>query len=166
MKAIAQRLTEFVQTHLPTARALRIRVADYDGQSLTLRAPLGPSVNDKQTAFGGSLYVVAVMAGWGMVYLRCREAGIDPNIVVVRGEIDYLAPVAEDIVAVSMPAGEDDWARFFRDFEERGKARMALRVEVPRGAEAAVVFQGVYAIVGLASELDQGKPGRPSQSSL
>lgn len=158
MKAIAQRLTEFVQTHLPTARALQIQIADYDSQSLTLQAPLGPSVNDKQTAFGGSLYVVAVMAGWGMVYLRCREAGIDPNIVVARGEIEYLAPVAEDITAVSLPADEADWARFFRDFDERGKARMELRVQVPRGGEPAVRFKGVYAIVGLAPDIGQSEP--------
>lgn len=148
MKEIANRLTEFVQTHLPTAQALQISVADYDSQTLTLRAPLAPSVNDKQTAFGGSLYVVAVMAGWGMVYLRCRELGIDPNIVVARGEIDYLAPVDSDIVASSLAVDESAWQRFFSDFESRSKAKIELRTQVLRNGEAAVSFKGRYAIIG------------------
>lgn len=153
MKEIAERLTEFVQTHLPTAQALQISVTDYDSQSLTLSAPLAPSVNDKQTAFGGSLYVVAVMAGWGMVYLRCREAGIDPNIVVARGEIDYHAPVDSDIVASSLAIDEAEWQRFFSDFEARGKAKIELRTEVVRNGKPAVSFKGLYAIIGHASDL-------------
>lgn len=153
MKDVANRLTEFVQTHLPTAQALQISVADYDSDSLTLHAPLGPSVNDKQTAFGGSLYVVAVMTGWGMVYLRCREAGIDPNIVVARGEIDYHAPVDSDIVASSVAVDESEWLRFFADFEARGKAKIELRTQVVRDGKPAVSFKGLYAIIGHAADL-------------
>ncbi len=150
MKEVAQRLSEFVQRHLPTAQALQISVADYDSCCLTLHAPLGPSINDKQTAFGGSLYVVAVMAGWGMVYLRCREAGIDPNIVVARGEIDYYAPVDSDIIASSLAVDEAEWQRFFADFEARGKAKIELRTQVLREGKAAVSFKGLYAIIGHA----------------
>ncbi len=153
MKEVANRLTEFVQTHLPTAQALQISVADYDSQSLTLNAPLGPSINDKQTAFGGSLYVLAVMAGWGMVYLRCREAGIDPNIVVARGEIDYLAPVDSDIVASSLAVDETEWQRFLSDFESRGKAKIELRTQVVRDGKPAVSFKGLYAIIGHAADI-------------
>ncbi|MFT5575796.1 MAG: thioesterase domain-containing protein [Bermanella sp.] len=153
MKEVANRLTEFVQTHLPTAQALQISVADYDSHSLTLTAPLGPSVNDKQTAFGGSLYVVAVMAGWGMVYLRCREAGIDPNIVVARGEIDYHAPVDSDIVVSSLALEETEWQRFLGDFKTRGKAKIELSTQVLRAGKPAVSFKGLYAIIGHAADL-------------
>ena len=69
--AVARKLDEFIARHLPTAQHMQLAVADYDSRSLTLTAPLGPSINDKLTAFGGSIYVVAVMACWGMVYLRC-----------------------------------------------------------------------------------------------
>lgn len=148
MKEVANRLREFVQEHLPTAQALQIDIADYDSESLTLKAPLGPSINDKQTAFGGSLYVVAVMTGWGMVYLRCREAGIDPNIVVARGEIDYLAPVDRDIVVQSLPVDEARWEQFFADFEARGKAKIELQTRVDIDGKTALEFTGLYAIIG------------------
>jgi len=40
-----------------------IRVAAFNGTSLTLRAPLRPNVKDKGTAFGGGLYALLVLAG-------------------------------------------------------------------------------------------------------
>ncbi len=147
-QSVQQDLTAFIEAHLPTARALQIEVADYNSSQLSLRAPLEHSINDKLTAFGGSLYVVAVMACWGMVYLRCREQGIEPNIVVARGEIDYLAPVGEDIVASSLPVDEAEWDGFFARFAERGRAKLELRSQICVGGKPAVEFKGLYAIIG------------------
>lgn len=147
LPAVAHKLSEFVQTYLPTAVHMQIAVDAYDGKSLRLTAPLAPSVNDKQTAFGGSIYVVAVMACWGMVYLRCVEYGIDPDIVVAKGEIEYSAPVNGDIVAQSVAAEEADWTQFFADFEDRGKAKIPLCSEVIINGGVAASFKGLYALV-------------------
>ncbi|MBU72545.1 MULTISPECIES: YiiD C-terminal domain-containing protein [Spongiibacter] len=147
--AVARKLDEFIARHLPTAQHMQLAVADYDSRSLTLTAPLGPSINDKLTAFGGSIYVVAVMACWGMVYLRCVEQGLDPDIVVAKGEIDYMKPVDGDIVASSLPTDEADWTQFFEDFAERGRAKIALSSEVRIGDAVAARFSGLYAIVGV-----------------
>lgn len=148
-KPVAAKLDAFIARHLPTAQHMELAVADYDSQSLTLRAPLAPSINDKLTAFGGSIYVVAVMACWGMVYLRCVEHGLDPDIVVAKAEIDYLKPVSDDIVARSVATDDSDWARFFRDFDERGRAKIALCSEVITADGVAARFSGTYAIVGV-----------------
>ena len=48
-KAVARKLDEFIARHLPTAQHMQLAVADYDSHSLTLTAPLGPSINDKLT---------------------------------------------------------------------------------------------------------------------
>lgn len=146
---IAHRLSEFIAEHLPTARHMRLSVSDYSDGALTLTAPLGPSINDKQTAFGGSIYVVAVMACWGSVYLHCVESGLDPDIVVAKAEIEYLLPVPSDIVARSLPAEDADWQGFFTRFEERGRAKIELCSEVIVNGEVAARFKGLYAIVGL-----------------
>ncbi len=147
--SVSHKLSEFIAQYLPTARHMQLSVADYDGGSLTLHAPLAPSINDKQTAFGGSLYVVAVMACWGAVYLRCVEQGLDPDIVVAKAEIEYLRPVAEDIVARSQPAGEGDWTLFFEQFSQRGRGKIALSSEILVGDKVAARFKGLYAIVGV-----------------
>ena len=49
-------LDDFIAKYLPTAQHMQIRVENYDGSSLRLHAPLAPSINDKLTAFGGSIY--------------------------------------------------------------------------------------------------------------
>ncbi len=147
-KPIAEKLTEFVQQYLPTAVHMEISIQDYDSQQLTLHAPLAPSINDKGTAFGGSIYVVAVMACWGMVYLRCVEEGLEPDIVVAKADIEYLKPVTGDIVAQSVSAPEADWQLFFSHFAERGKAKMELCSEVVINGEVAARFRGLYAILG------------------
>ncbi|MBD2859232.1 YiiD C-terminal domain-containing protein [Spongiibacter sp. KMU-158] len=146
--SVADKLTEFVHQYLPTAVHMQISVQGYDSQSLKLHAPLAPSINDKGTAFGGSIYVVAVMACWGMVYLRCVEEGLEPDIVVAKADIEYLKPVNGDIVAQSVPAPEADWKVFFEKFAERGRAKMELRSEVVINGEVAARFSGLYAILG------------------
>ena len=67
-----------------------LEVSHYDGQSLSLTAPLNLNDNDKGTAFGGSLYCAAVMAGWGYFYLRCRQYNFNeggPNIGIGRANV-------------------------------------------------------------------------------
>jgi thioesterase domain-containing protein len=142
-------LDNFIAKYLPTAQHMQISVESYDGCSLRLHAPLAPSINDKLTAFGGSIYVVAVMACWGMVYMRCVDYGLDPDIVVAEASIEYLKPVTGDIVASSLVSDEKNWDNFFHRFEERGKAKMDLSSEIIVNGEVAVRFKGLYAIIGV-----------------
>lgn len=151
---ISHKLDEFIATYLPTAKHMELSVEEYNHKTLQLRAPLGPSINDKQTAFGGSIYVVAVMSCWGMVYLRCVEAGMDPDIVVVKAEIEYLLPIEADIVARTKTCDEVSWQFFFRNFEERGRGKIELQSEVIVKGKVAARFRGVYAIIGLKKPLN------------
>ena len=61
---------------MPPVRAMQVRAVHYDGQVLRLRAPLSHNVNDKACAFGGSLVSLMTLAGWGLMTLKLREAGV------------------------------------------------------------------------------------------
>src|SRR5579863_8533752 len=78
---------------IPLARAMQITLHRYDGDSLTLNAPLAPNVNDKGCAFGGSLAGLLTLAGWGLVLLRLKALGHDCDVYVQDSTIRYLAPV-------------------------------------------------------------------------
>jgi len=144
---MSEHLTQFLASHLPLSEYLGVEVANYDGKSLTLRAPLGPSLNDKLTAFGGSLYCLCVMSCWGMVYLQILERGLDGNLVVSRGQIDYLCPVATDIEARCTGPGEEVFGAFFRGFEQRGRAKLTLESKIVVDGKTAVKFRGEYAFI-------------------
>lgn len=141
-------LDAFIAKHLPLAQFMELKVEEYDGKHLAISAPLAPNINDKLTAFGGSLYCVSVMACWGMVYMRCVDYGLDPDIVVVQAEIEYLKPVAGEIVSRSLEIDESRWSHFFARYEERGRAKIDLASEIKINGEVAVRFSGLYAIIG------------------
>ena len=52
---------------IPQVLAMQVQLAGERDGRLCLRAPLGPNVNDKGTAFGGSLVSLMTLAGWCLV---------------------------------------------------------------------------------------------------
>ncbi|MFC3679959.1 thioesterase domain-containing protein [Bacterioplanoides pacificum] len=148
---ISQKLKDFFVEHLPITQFMGLEVESYDGEQLVLSAPLAPNINDKQTAFGGSLYNAAVMACWGFAYLKTQEKGLVCNQVVAGGEVKYLAPVTGKIRAVCKNPGDKLIASFLDHFNRKGRAKISLQAEISCDGEVdsavAVTFSGQYAIL-------------------
>jgi thioesterase domain-containing protein len=140
-------LNNFVINTLDLAVSMDIAIESYDRETLVLSAPLEKNINDKNTAFGGSLYVLNVMTCWGMVYMKCREGGIEiPNIVVSHAEIDYLAPVSDKIISASCTIS-DEFDGFIEYYDGNGRSRVRLQSSVVTAGKTAVLFKGKYAII-------------------
>lgn len=148
--SVSHYLTAFFAEHLPITDYLKMRVDQYTSDRFSLAIDLQPSMNDKLTAFGGSLYCLCVMNCWGMAYLQARQRGINPNMVVSHGEIDYMAPVTDErIIAYCEARSDTDWEGFFERLSQRGKAKVSLQSEIICNGKRAVLFKGDYAITGL-----------------
>ncbi len=144
----AKALEQFVLTHVPLAKAADVAVDLYDGNTLVLSAPLAANINDKGTAFGGSLYNLCVMAGWGMTWIKAQELGLEGEIVVAKGEIDYLRPLKGRLVATVAPPEPEELGHFEQSYRKRGKAVMMQNVVIPdEHGNPCVRFQGKYALV-------------------
>lgn len=140
-------LNDFVINTLDLAVAMDIAIESYDRSSLVLSAPLEKNINDKNTAFGGSLYVLNVMTCWGMVYMKCREGGVEiPNIVVSHAEIDYLAPVPDKKIIASCTV-TDEFDGFIEYYRGNSRSRVKLQSSVVTDGKTAVLFKGKYAII-------------------
>ncbi|MEY8248667.1 MAG: thioesterase domain-containing protein [Bermanella sp.] len=146
MSDISAQLTQFFRSHLPITQFMEMDVESYDGQTLILRAPLAPNINDKQTAFGGSLYNASVMACWGMLYLKTLEANIVCNQVVAKGTIEYKAPVRGEIRAVCQVPAPEALEKMLQDFANKGRARLTLQSSIECSGQQAVSFEGNYSI--------------------
>ena len=157
---ISEKLKKFFIDHLPITQFMGLDVESYDGDTLILTAPLEPNINDKQTAFGGSLYNTAVMACWGMIYLKTQEKNIACNQVVTEGSMKYIAPVDGRIRAICHAPSEEELTSLFDHFERKGKARISLEAaiyndtfvknidpEAEPKIKPAVKFSGQYAIL-------------------
>lgn len=122
---------------IPLARAMDIRVLDYDGNRIALAAPLAPNVNDKGCAFGGSTASLLTLAGWGLINLKMAEAGLEGDVFVQDMHLSYLEPVWSELVAEAYGL-EHDWTQFFDTLRVKGRGRIGIEAEVT-GADGAGV---------------------------
>jgi len=145
----AAELEQVLHHDIPLTREMGIRVIDWQNHRLRLHLPLAPNVNHKSTLFGGSLYCGAVLAGWGWLHLRLREAGIDDGHIVIQdGQISYPLPVREDAIAVCDAPDVAQWDRFITTYQRRGRARLELptRIHAQDSDESAVRFTGQFVL--------------------
>jgi thioesterase domain-containing protein len=124
---------------MPPARALQLRVAGYDQGRLRLHAPLAANVNDKGSAFGGSLASLMTLAAWGLTAMRVEHAGLDADVYVADTQLRYLAPLHADLEAEAWLEEGGSWDTFIATLRGRGRARACLeaRVLLPDGNVAA-----------------------------
>ena len=139
-------LQEILHTEIPLTQAMGIFVRCYSGNSITLSAPLQPNINHKNTAFGGSLYNISVLAGWGLLYIKLMERGISGTIVIQKSSIDYMLPVEQDFSATCTIGDVPLFERFVHALQRKGRARMRLNVSVAVNNCPAVAFSGTYVV--------------------
>lgn len=142
---IASKLEHTLHAEIPLSLAMGIRVAGYDGALLQLTAPLAPNINHKCTAFGGSLYSLAVLCGWGLLHLKLAEAQLQKHIVIQDADIRYLLPVDQAMYAeCRLDTGK--FQAFLLTLEKHGRARLSLEVAIKCGDQVAVTFSGRYVV--------------------
>jgi len=143
-----QFLEDLIHQDIPLTRAMQLSVRAWDGDSLQLAAPLAANSNHKGTMFGGSLYSLCVLAGWGWLTLRLRDGDLDEGHIVIKGgQIEYPQPVIGDAVAICDAPSAEDWEKFTTQFRRRGRARLYLNIRIPAAdGSDAVRLHGEYVL--------------------
>ena len=139
-------LNDTLAQRIAITQALGIKAERYDGDRLSLSAPAAPNLNDKNTIFAGSLYSTAVLCGWGLLFLKLREADLNADIAVYHADINYLKPATGDLRAVCAAPEPAALADFFEALNANGKARLTLAAEVRDPRRQVASFTGKYAV--------------------
>ncbi len=142
----ARQIQELLHSKIPITSAMGVTVEDYDGERLVLSAPLAANVNHLGTAFGGSLHALAVLSGYGLLWLELKE--LDCHIVVRKSTISYERPVRGEIRAMCVRPHVDVLEEFKRMLHQRGKARIALSATIEDQGIVAVRFEGIFVAMG------------------
>ena len=137
-----RQIEELFYDKIPITRALGVRVEEYDGRRLVLTAPLAENVNHLGTAFGGSLNALAVLSGYGLLWLELRDT--ECHIVIRDSSIHYDRPVRGDIRAVCVRPDDEALGAFRQQFRQKGRARIVLSATVEDAGVAAVRFRGTF----------------------
>jgi thioesterase domain-containing protein len=128
----------------PLARYIGVRADCADDRRVVLRAPFAPNTNYKGTAFGGSLFSLAVLAGWAWATRHLAARQIDADVVIQESTVRYLAPANAELCAVLEAPSAATAQKFRRMLERAGRGRIRLQVGVFDGKTLATRFDGLY----------------------
>ena len=147
----AEAALEHLRAHcreMPPVAAMQVEVDGYADGILRLTAPLAANVNDKGTAFGGSLTSLMTVAGWGRVTLGLEMAGETAEVYVADSSIRYLAPLRADLCAEAAFAPGESFETFLSTLRQRGRARIQVEavVRLPEGG-AATTLSGRFVAI-------------------
>lgn len=141
-ESVLRETEQFFHEQIPLTRAMGVRVESYDGEQLILTAPLDRNHNHLGTAFGGSLSVMATLAGYGLIWLELGDRQC--HLVIRDSSMNYHRPVKNDIRAICRRPEGQLLTAFKEQFLKKGKARIRLEVTIEEAGEKAVDFSGTY----------------------
>ena len=138
-------LQVLIDREIVLAKPMGVVVESADDAGIVLRAPLPPNANHKGTAFGGSLYALAVLTGWAWLTRWIASSEIDADAVIQESSMRFLVPVKGDLRAVIVPPADADIDKFRKLLLRAGRGRIRLRVEMHQSGKLATVFDGLFA---------------------
>lgn len=142
---IISKVQKALYKHIPLAKHLGIQIEKFTGNDFSIHAPLEPNINDKGTAFGGSLYSIAVLCGWGFLQLKCSEAKLKVETVIHKAQVKYILPVEGEFTAKTS-LDEIEWSHWLPVLKNGQRVRIPLNVDVFCDGEKVLSFIGKYVI--------------------
>ncbi|MGA2779431.1 MAG: YiiD C-terminal domain-containing protein [Steroidobacteraceae bacterium] len=137
-------LRERISREFAIAAHIGITVESADDSGIVLRAPLIPNANDKGTAFGGSLFALAVLTGWTWLARYLAQHALEADAVIQESNIRYLTPVNGDFRATLTAPTSPEIAQFRKVLRRAARARIRLLVDLTDGPTLAAQFEGWY----------------------
>jgi len=137
-------VTAYLHAEIAITRAMGIEVAAWDGTTVTLAAPLAPNLNHADTAFGGSISTLGILAGYSLLHLIFLERKLSTRILIQKSETDFLRPIDDAMratAAISTPAALDD---FLDTIQRKRRARMEVESKILCRNVLAATHRGLF----------------------
>ncbi|BES86939.1 GNAT family N-acetyltransferase [Pectobacterium araliae] len=130
--------------HIPLSEKMGVRISQYTGKKFITTMPEAGNQNPHHTLFAGSMFSLATLTGWGLIWLLLRERHLGGTIILADAHIRYSAPVS------GRPSAIADLGSLSGDLDRlaRGrKARVQLNVELFGDDNKGALFEGVYIVL-------------------
>lgn len=144
-------LTEFeaeCRADIPLLDAMELSFIDYDNLTLTMEAPLAPNINNKGTAFGGSIASICLFGGWAVSTLAFTDNNIhNTEIVVYKNEMTFEHP-AKGHLTINAYIKSDDFKPCLARLKanDRKHIRMNIHVDLFHDEVRCAAMQGLYVV--------------------
>jgi thioesterase domain-containing protein len=126
---------------IPISKQMGIKLHQYTGRTLETRASLNKNINLHGTMFAGSIFSLATLTGWGMIFLQLKEKGLGGEIVLGDGNIHYHKPITMQPRAV---CNIESLSGNLEYLNKNKKCNIKLKVAILDGDNAVAEFSGVF----------------------
>lgn len=144
-------LQDFIHQNIPLAEKAGFSIDKASSQEVLLRGQYKLNHNHHGTVFGGSISVIAVLAGWLLVREIAEEQSPGAGIVISRQNLEYLKPLSGDFYAEAKTPDASDLESFTRYLSEKGRARLKVTVHMGEigSKDPAAIFEGTFHVRSL-----------------
>ncbi len=143
----AKQLEQLLHQEIPITQALAIEVLELEQKNILVKAPFDQNKNIHNTAFAGSIYTTATLAGWSLLtnYLKIND--LPGSVVLASAEIKYQKPVNGDIIASCQLPNTDELSQFHQQLTKKKRGRLTLEIAVTEEEKIKAKFIGQFAVV-------------------
>lgn len=136
-----------LHNEIPLTKFMDLKITKYDEKELMTIAPLNKNINDKCTAFGGSLATLTIISGWSICWLISKELEINSeNIVVIKNEHSYRKPVTKELICHTKRPTKDEIENLKNKLLLKKSASIKISSQIIEDGEICVDFTGYYVI--------------------
>jgi thioesterase domain-containing protein len=129
---------------IPITEHMGIKLYQYTERTIETRASLNKNINLHGTMFAGSIYSLATLTGWGMLFLQLKQKGLQGEIVLGDASIHYHKPVTMRPRAI---CNIETVRAKFKFLQQGKKCPASLNVEIYDGEQAVADFTAQYWIL-------------------
>ncbi|RXJ82018.1 YiiD C-terminal domain-containing protein [Arcobacter sp. F2176] len=144
---IIKEIENKIHTQIPMTKLMKLELKDLNETQLITTAPLDINVNDKGTAFGGSLNSITIISSWCMAYYLSKKLNIEnTSIVIFKNETKFIRPVTKDIVCTTFIPNEEEQNSLKSKINTKNSASIKIHSQIIENDKVCVDFYGVYII--------------------
>ncbi|WP_299080199.1 bifunctional GNAT family N-acetyltransferase/hotdog fold thioesterase [uncultured Paraglaciecola sp.] len=136
---------------IPISEQMGIKLHQYTGRTFETRASLNKNINLHGTMFAGSIFSLATLTGWGMIFLQLKEKGLNGEIVLGDGNIHYHKPITMQPRAL---CNIESLTGKLEPLSNNKKCKINLNVAILDGDNAVAEFSGVFWVLPPHDELE------------
>lgn len=136
-----------LHNEIPLTKMMELKIQDYNEKELITTAPLSVNINDKGTAFGGSLSTMTIISAWSLCWLISKELGFNSNnIVIIKNETSFRKPVTKDIICHTKKPSNEEIKILKKKLLTKKSASIKIKSRIVENDEVCVDFLGYYVI--------------------
>ncbi|MDY3201346.1 MAG: YiiD C-terminal domain-containing protein [Arcobacter sp.] len=140
-------LEKKLHNEIPLTKFMNLKILNYNEKELITTIPLDVNINDKGTAFGGSLATLTIISGWSLCWLISKELGFNSNnIVIIKNENSYKKPVTKDIICHTFKPNNEEINILKEKLLSKQSASVKITSQIVENNEICVDFVGYYVI--------------------